>query len=93
MEEAQEKKYVLDENRDIVEDERIALPDSYYKLLNEAVNDLYKKVTDENEALVNWHKNGGPVAVFRPSYELQTARTGEAGMLLQWFRANFKIAE
>lgn len=73
-------------------DERIELPEKFFKLLEEAVNGLYKKVCDENEQLVTYHKeNRIPTAVFRPAYELQTIRTGDAGMLMQWFRKGFRI--
>lgn len=92
--EAQEQKYVLDENNDIVADERVAIPENYYALLQEAVNDLYKKVCDEGQELVESHKDHKtPTAVFRPAYEIQTKRIGQAGMLIRWFQAGFKIAE
>lgn len=75
-------------------DERIAIPEIYYGHLQEAINDLYNKVVQENTDLVQSHQDKiTPTAVFRISYEAQVKRIGEAGMLLQWFRAGFKIAE
>ena len=74
-------------------DERISLPEPFYRLLQEAVNDLYYKVGTENEKLVEWHKVGGPMAVYRLAHEAQTKRIGDAGMLMQWFRNGFRIAD
>ena len=74
-------------------DDRISLPPKFYRLLNEAINDLYYKVGTENEKLVEWHKDGGPMAVYRPAHEAQTVRIGEAGMLMLWFRQGFRMDE
>ena len=80
------------ETSDEMVDERIAIPESYYALLQEGIQDLYRKVCDEGQELVESHReHKTPTAVFRPAYEIQTKRIGQAGMLIRWFDSGFKI--
>lgn len=73
-------------------DERVSLPESFFLHLEEAINDHYGKVVEENTQLVTSHKDGiTPTAVYRLAYEAQVKRIGEAGMLMQWFREGFRI--
>lgn len=75
-------------------DPRVAIPEQFYALIQEALRDLYAKCVQEGGELMDAHKAGTvPTALYRIAHEAHEERSGRVLLVNQWFSKGFKIAE
>lgn len=77
-----------------IQDDRVAIPELYYGLIQEGLRDLYAKCVQEGGELVDAHKAGTvPTALYRVAHEAHEERSGRVLLVNQWFSKCFRIAE